>query len=597
MAVVGPKRIERDVIKPLRGAIEPQAEKLWADSRPLREQFAGLFRNATPAGREQAGEKLPELDRAFPRHIEVVRRLPRDSIEAACPVRHSTRARPRSRYSRRLIDARLEFGGDTVALIDGDERALSYDDILRASFALGSAFKPGTRAGECVGVMLPTGAAAAITFFALSAFGRIPTMLNFTTGAAGLKSALRTAQVRRVITARRLVDIAGLKDVIAALDGIEIVYLEDVRKTLRLRNKLAAVAGKLMPRMLAARPDPQKPAVILFTSGTEGEPKGVALSHVNILANIAQVRAHIELFPADVLFNPLPVFHCFGLTVGTLLPLIGGVKVVSHPTPLQPREIVRRIRHYGATILLSTDTFINQYARCADEQDLQTLRLAVCGAERLRDETRAFVRKKCGIHLLEGYGVTEAAPVIAANQIEANHPGTVGRLMAGMTARLETVPGIPGAGELYVKGPNIMLGYIKPDAPGVIVPPEDGWYNTGDVVAIDDDGFIAIRGRLKRFAKIGGETVSLAVVENIAAAVYPENGHAAVAIPDDKKGEQVVLVTDAPGAARVELIGWAQNHGVSELSVPRRVLVVAEIPKLATGKTDYVAVQKLAAAP
>jgi acyl-[acyl-carrier-protein]-phospholipid O-acyltransferase/long-chain-fatty-acid--[acyl-carrier-protein] ligase len=496
-----------------------------------------------------------------------------------------------------LVDARHEFGGASVALVDGDDRALTYDEMIRASFALGSALKRGTRRGDAVGVMLPTGAAAALTVFALSGSGRVPTMLNFTSGLAGLKSALCTAQVKRIVTARKLVEVAGLQDVIAGLAPVEIVYLEDVRKNLTLTDKLTAVAGKLVPGLLAARPDPAKTAVILFTSGTEGEPKGVALSHENILVNIAQVRAHIDLFPdTDVLFNPLPVFHCFGLTVGTLLPLIAGVKVVSHPTPLQPKEIVRRIRKYGATILLSTDTFINQYARASEDGDLSTLRLAVCGAERLRDETRAFLRRKCGIALLEGYGVTEAAPVIAANQIEANHPGTVGRLMPGMQARLEPVEGIPGAGELYVRGPNVMLGYMRPDAPGVIVPPDGGWYNTGDVVAIDEDGFIAIRGRLKRFAKIGGETVSLAVVENIAAALWPENAHAAVAVPDGRKGEQVVLVTDAKDADRIELVGWARNHGVSELTVPRRVLVVDAIPLLATGKTDYVTVQKMVAA-
>jgi acyl-[acyl-carrier-protein]-phospholipid O-acyltransferase/long-chain-fatty-acid--[acyl-carrier-protein] ligase len=277
-----------------------------------------------------------------------------------------------------------------------------------------------------------------------------------------------------------------------------------------------------------------------------------------------------------------------------LLPLIAGVKVVCHPTPLQPREIVRRIREAGATILLSTDTFITQYARAGEPGDLDSLRLAVCGAERVRDETRTLFRRKYGMEILEGYGVTEAAPVIAANQIEANHPGTVGRLMAGMEARLEPVEGIPNAGLLVVKGPNVMLGYIRPDAPGRIVAPEDGWYDTGDVASIDEDGFITIRGRVKRFAKIGGETVSLAVVENIAAAVWPDNHHAAVTIPDRAKGEQIVLVTDVAGARRLDLVAWAQNHGVSELAVPRRVLVVEALPVLGTGKTDYVTVQKLA---
>jgi acyl-[acyl-carrier-protein]-phospholipid O-acyltransferase/long-chain-fatty-acid--[acyl-carrier-protein] ligase len=494
-----------------------------------------------------------------------------------------------------LSEARQEYGGATVALVDGDERALTYDDTIRASFALGSALRRGTHGGECVGVMLPTGAAATLAFFALSAFGRIPTMLNFTSGLAGLKSALCTAKVKRVVTARRLVEVAGLQDVVAGLDA-EIVYLGDLRKQLSLKDKLTAVAGKIAPGWLAAKPDPSKPAVILFTSGTEGEPKGVALSHQNLLANAAQVRAHIDLYPGDVLFNPLPVFHAFGLTVGTLLPLIAGVKVVCHPTPLQPKEIVRRIRRHRATILLATDTFINQYARASETGDLDTLRMAVCGAERLRDETRAFLRKKSTVTLLEGYGVTEAGPVVAANQIEANHPGTVGRLMAGMESRLEPVEGISGAGQLHVRGSNVMLGYIKPDAPGRIVPPEGGWHNTGDIVSIDEDGFIAIRGRLKRFAKIGGEAISLAVVENIATALWPDNAHAAVAVPDGRKGEQIVLVTDAKEARRVDMVGWAQNHGVTELALPRRMVLADAIPLLATGKTDYVSVQKLAEA-
>jgi acyl-[acyl-carrier-protein]-phospholipid O-acyltransferase/long-chain-fatty-acid--[acyl-carrier-protein] ligase len=494
---------------------------------------------------------------------------------------------------RALADARREYGGATVALIDGDDRTFTYDDIILASFALGSALKEGTRAGECIGVMLPTGAPAALTFFALSAFGRIPTMLNFTSGLSGLRSALATARVKRVITARRLVEVAGLQAVVAGL-GVKIVYLEDVRKGLSLADKLTAAAGKVVPRLLAAKTDPTAPAVILFTSGTEGEPKGVALSHENLLANVAQARAHFDFYSSDVLLNPLPVFHCFGLTVGTLLPLMIGVKIVCHPTPLQPKEIVHRIRRHGATILISTDTFINQYARVSEPGDLDSLRMAVCGAERLRDETRAFLRKKSTVALLEGYGVTEAAPVVAANQPDCNHPGTVGRMLPGMETRLEPVEGIAGAGRLHVRGPNIMLGYIKPDAPGKIIPPQGGWHDTGDIVAIDEDGFLSIRGPLKRFAKIGGEAVSLAVVENIATALWPDNSHAAVAVPDGRKGEQIVLVTDAPEARRVDMVGWAQNHGVSELALPRRVVLVNTVPVLATGKTDYVSVQRLA---
>jgi acyl-[acyl-carrier-protein]-phospholipid O-acyltransferase/long-chain-fatty-acid--[acyl-carrier-protein] ligase len=360
-----------------------------------------------------------------------------------------------------------------------------------------------------------------------------------------------------------------------------------------LRDKIAAAVGQYIPSMVTRNPAHATPAVILFTSGTEGEPKGVALSHLNLLSNVEQVRSHIAIYPSDVLFNPLPTFHCFGLTVGALMPLYLGIKAVFHPTPLQPHEIVRRIRASGSTILLSTDTFISQYARAGEQGDLNSLRLAVCGAERLRDETRALFRKKYAIELLEGYGVTEGSPVVAANQPGANRPGTVGRLMQGLKSRLEPVEGIPNAGRLFIHGPNIMLGYIKADQPGIIQPPPGGWHDTGDVVSIDEEGFIAIKGRMKRFAKIGGEIVSLAVVENVASALWPDHAHAALAIPDTRKGEQILLVTTNADAKRHDLVGWAQNHGVPEIAVPRRILYADHVPVLGTGKTDYTKVQAM----
>lgn len=511
--------------------------------------------------------------------------VPFDAYRAQKPVFHA------------LVDARSRYGGKRAAVVDGDERTLNYDELVRGSLALGHALKKGTKPGEAVGIMLPTGAAAVIAFFAVSAFGRIPAMLNFTAGAANLKSALRTAQVNRVVTAHRFVELGKFEELIGELSkSAEIIYLEDVRDNLSVLDKAVAAIGQFVPSLVAARPLHEAPAVILFTSGTEGEPKGVALSHVNLLSNVEQVRAHIALYPSDILFNPLPTFHCFGLTVGALMPLFLGIKAVFHPTPLQPRDIARRIRESGATILLSTDTFISQYARAGDQGDLNSLRLAVCGAERLRDETRALLRKKYAIELLEGYGVTEAAPVVAANQPGANRSGTVGKLLAGMESRVEPVDGIANAGRLLVKGPNVMLGYISADKPGVIVPPPDGWHDTGDVVSIDAEGFIAIRGRLKRFAKIGGESVSLAVVESCASALWPDHAHAAVTLADGRKGEQIVLVTTNPDASRTDFVGWAHNHGVTELAVPRRVVPVDDVPVLGTGKTDYGKVARMAAA-
>jgi len=495
---------------------------------------------------------------------------------------------------RALVEARSRFGPNRAALVDGDERVLSYEDIVRAALALGHALKRGTKSGESVGIMLPTGAASIIAFFAVSAYGRVPAMLNFTSGAAGVRSAIKTAKIKRVVTAHRFVELGKFESLIAEVgEDCELVYLEDVRENLSLLDKAFAAVGTIVPGLVTANAVGAKPAVILFTSGTEGEPKGVALSHVNLLSNVEQVRAHIALYETDILFNPLPTFHCFGLTVGSLMPLLLGIKVICHPTPLQPREIVRRIRETKATILLSTDTFISQYARAGEPGDLDSLRLAVCGAERLRDETRALLRRKYSIELLEGYGVTEAAPVISANQLGANRSGTVGRLMRHIEARLDPVEGIANAGQLFVKGPNVMLGYIKPERPGEIQPPEGGWHDTGDVVSIDADGYIAIKGRLKRFAKIGGETVSLAVVESIASALWPDYFHASVALPDGRKGEQIVLVTTKPDADRHELVGWAHNHGVSELAVPRRIIHVEDVPVLGTGKTDYVQVQKI----
>ena len=235
-----------------------------------------------------------------------------------------------------LLSARKEYGGKKIVLHDADDRKLSYDDIIRAAFALGSALKKGTKRGEAVGLMLPTGAGAIITFFAINAYGRVPAMLNFTAGARNVKAALRAAQVKRIITAHAFIEKAELHELVGELKSeAEFVYLEDVRAALGTRQKAAGALGPIMPWAVSSSPDPSSPAVILFTSGTEGDPKGVVLSHCNIVANVHQILAHVPeaLRLDDILFSPLPTFHCFGLTAGALLPLLGGMRSVLHPSP------------------------------------------------------------------------------------------------------------------------------------------------------------------------------------------------------------------------------------------------------------------------
>ena len=487
-----------------------------------------------------------------------------------------------------LLQSRNRYGGKKVAIIDADGREMTYDELIQGVFALGHALKAGTEPGEAVAILMPTGIGAVISFYAVSAYGRVPAMLNFTAGDSALKAACKACQCTKIITAHRFIELGELEKLEAELAADHtMIYLEDVRANMTKMDKAAAVLGTIAPWAVRAWQSPDSPAVYLFTSGTEGEPKGVVLSHANLLANVEQVRDHITLLPTDILFNPMPTFHCFGLTGGVLLPLGFGIPAVCHPTPLQAKTIVKRVAETKSTILFATDTFMNQYSRAANDEDLKSLRFAVCGAERVKDETRSTVRRRFNLDIIEGYGLTEAAPVLSVNQPGSNKPGTVGQLMAGCEAKLIPVPGIEDGGQLHFRGPNLMQGYIRASNPGVLEPPAEGWHDTGDIVSIDDQGFLRIRGRIKRFAKIGGEMVSLAVVENCANSLWPENSHAAATLPDKRKGEQVILITDYAKADRADLVAFAKNHGVTDLAIPKKIIQVAEVPVLGTGKTDY----------
>src|SRR5205823_7185692 len=338
----------------------------------------------------------------------------------------------------------------------------------------------GTARGDTVGLMLPNSVGAALAFLALQAAGRVPAMLNHTAGIDGVLSACRTAGLRRVITSRRFVELAKLAALAERLAGeVELVWIEDVREKLGAVDKLyGAIAlrfAALLHRRLGISPG--DPAAVLFTSGSEGAPKAVALSHANLLANRRQIAARVDFSPVDLALNALPMFHSFGLTGGFLLPLLSGVRAFLYPSPLHYRIVPEIAYATGATILFGTDTFLAGYARRANPYDFYALRYVFAGAEPVREETRTAWAERFGKRILEGYGVTECSPVIAVNTPMHFKAGTVGRLLPLIEHRLDPIPGIEEGGRLLLRGPNVMSGYLLADQPDTLASPEEGWHD------------------------------------------------------------------------------------------------------------------------
>ena len=490
-----------------------------------------------------------------------------------------------------VIEAAKVNGGKWLALEDPVSGRLTYKRLLQATAILGAKLMPLAAEGRAVGVMLPTSNGAVVTVLSLLSGGRVPAMINFSAGAANVLGACRAAQVDTIVTARAFIEKARLEKLVAQLEKqVRLVYLEDIRKTVSFADKLRGALRAKKP-LIARKPDDW--AAILFTSGTEGMPKGVVISHRNVLANVAQVEARIDFGRDDRLFMALPTFHSFGFMGGIVLPLISGVPTFLYPSPLHYRTVPELVYGICATYLFGTDTFLTGYARMANPYDFRSLRYIVAGAEPIKEATRRTYLEKFGMRILEGYGVTETSPVLALNTPMFNKFGTVGRLLPGIEARLEKVAGVEEGGRLFVRGPNVMLGYLRSDNPGVLEPPPEGWYDTGDIVAIDEQGYIAIKGRAKRFAKIGGEMVSLAAVEMLAAELWPNYVSAVVAVPDARKGERLILVTDKHSATRADFQAYARSQHASELMFPADIIVLDRLPLLGSGKPDLQTLQNL----
>jgi len=489
-----------------------------------------------------------------------------------------------------LIDASKTYGKNTPILEDASYKVLNYRKLLTKSFALGRFLNRKVPGTEPIGLLLPNTHGLIVSFWALHSQGRVPALLNYASGASALLTACQIAGIKHVYTSAQFVEKAHLGDAIALLKEakVHIHFLEKEAKKIRLSDKLSGLYGMLFPHKAYKSPvQPSDPAVILFTSGSEGIPKGVVLSHANLQANRYQLASVVDFNSKDYVLNVLPFFHAFGLTAGMLLPLLSGIRAFHYISPLHYRVVAELIYDKNATILFGTDTFLNGYGRVAHVYDFHTLRYVFAGAEKLKSETQTMWFDKFGLRIFEGYGTTETSPVIAVNTAMHFKAGTVGRFLPGTQHRLEAVGGIETGGRLWVKGPNVMLGYLLTSSAGKLIAPPENWYDTGDIADIDGEGYVRLLGRAKRFAKVGGEMISLSFVEEVVSQLWPEHRHAVLAKAHPTKGEQLVLFTTTPKAERSALISFWKTHGYAELSLPRIIHIMDALPLLGSGKVDY----------
>ena len=485
-----------------------------------------------------------------------------------------------------------------VALQDVSRGKLSYRRLLAAAAALAGRWREllPAGAGPRVGVLLPNSNAVPVTLLSLWAADKVPAIFNFSTGVPTMLACAQLAGVKHIITSRLFLERAKLKVEPMREAGLEFIYLEDVRAGLTRRRRWGALARILFaPRSVVGPQRRESPAVVLFTSGSEGPPKGVELTHGNLLANIGQMVAVKDFMDGDRVFNALPLFHSFGL-MGLLLPLARGMYVFLYPSPLHYRVIPSLLYDLDCTIFFGTNTFLNGYARKAHPYDFRSLRMLVGGAEKLQEATANAWGRQFGARVLEGYGATECSPVVTINTWLNPRYGSAGRFLPGIEYKLEPVEGVAEGGRLWVRGPNVMRGYLNPE-PNAKFQAQGGWYDTGDIARVDEDGFLYILGRLKRFAKVSGEMVSLTAAEEALAGAFPQYGLrfqiAVLSRPDAERGETLVAVSNEPRLQLEEIRAAIRARGLGNLYAPREVQYVREIPKLGTGKINHRELQKI----
>jgi acyl-[acyl-carrier-protein]-phospholipid O-acyltransferase/long-chain-fatty-acid--[acyl-carrier-protein] ligase len=506
-------------------------------------------------------------------------------------------ARRRQTLFGAFTDAVALHGRSRTIIEDARQQPETYGALLKMTLALARLTSRVTREGETVGVMLPNLSTTVALVFGLTAARRVAAMLNYSAGPDAMHAACIAAGIKTVITSRRFIQAARLEASVRALHGTHLVYLDDLQAQLKLGDKLWIVRALMRPASALPPQHPEAVAIVLFTSGSEARSKGVAISHDAMLANMAQMRAVIDFGPNDKYLNALPMYHTYGLTACTLMPLLTGTALFLYTTPLHYRLIPEFAYTRDCTYIFGTSTFLGHYGRQAHPYDFYRVRVVVSGGEKLNPEVAQLWLTKFGLRIMEGYGATECGPTLSLNTPLSYREGTVGRLLPCIESRVTKVPGIARGGALHVRSPHLMTGYYFYEQPAVLHPPRSevgmGWYNTGDVVDIDEDGYVTILGRVKRFAKVAGEMVSLELVERIAYAASSEHKHAATVEQISGSGESTVLFTTDARLDRLMLVKAARQIGAQDLAVARRIVKVASLPLLGSGKTDYVTLNRM----
>jgi acyl-[acyl-carrier-protein]-phospholipid O-acyltransferase / long-chain-fatty-acid--[acyl-carrier-protein] ligase len=471
-----------------------------------------------------------------------------------------------------------------------------------------------------VGLLLPSSGGGAIASMAILSLGKTIVNLNFTAGKKALQSAVKLAEVKHIYTSRKFLDkmLERGMDLESFFPNSKLLMLEDIREEIstlcRLRTLLKAILlpASFIQKNYFKEVSMNDTAAILFSSGSEGLPKGIELSHSNIASNAKQAAIELGAVDSDVIMSTLPTFHAFGFAITTLMPLSEGIPIVCHADPKDVSTIASGIQKYSGTILVGTPTFLRMYtiSKKVTSESIQSLRLVVAGAEKLRSEVRDGFEEKFNMPVFEGYGTTETSPGASVNlpDLESpyklrNRPGTVGKAFSGTEFRIvdpDSLESIPNGedGLILIGGPQIMKGYLKmPEKTAEVIELIDGyrWYRTGDKGHLDEDGFLTIVDRYSRFAKIGGEMISLTSVEEeiLDACNDKDLEIAATCLPDQRKGEKIVLLSTIQ-IDKSELTKILSDAKINPLYHPSSILVVDEIPKLGSGKTDFGATKKIA---